>query len=33
MVADEEEFYNPEICTDICVKCYQCVKVCPLKNE
>lgn len=33
MVVDEEGFYYPEICPDICVKCYQCVKVCPLKNE
>ena len=33
MVVDEEGFYYPEICMDICVKCYQCVKVCPLKNE
>ena len=31
MVADEEGFEYPFINADICVKCYLCLKVCPVK--
>lgn len=31
MVEDEEGFEYPVIDPKICIKCYQCIKVCPLK--
>lgn len=31
MVADEEGFVYPQINAEKCVRCYQCIKVCPLK--
>ena len=33
MVVDEEGFYYPELNENKCVKCYQCTKVCSLKNH
>lgn len=32
MVEDEEGFLYPEIYEDKCVRCYMCMKVCPLKS-
>lgn len=31
MKADEEGFNYPLIDNDTCIRCYQCLKVCPLK--
>lgn len=31
MREDKEGFFYPEIDTALCVKCYMCVKICPLK--
>lgn len=31
MVADEEGFEYPQIDENKCVRCYQCLKVCPFK--
>nr|WP_238299913.1 4Fe-4S binding protein [Eubacterium sp. MSJ-33] len=31
MVEDEEGFEYPEIDEDACVRCQQCVRVCPFK--
>ena len=31
MVEDEEGFDYPEVDEGKCVRCYQCVKVCPIK--
>ena len=33
MVADEEGFEYPQVDKKKCVKCYQCIKVCPLKAD
>ena len=30
---DEEGFEYPVIDQEICIKCLQCIKVCPLKKE
>lgn len=32
MNEDEEGFLYPMIDVKICVKCYKCISVCPLKN-
>lgn len=32
MVEDEEGFEYPKIDESKCVRCYQCVKVCPIKE-
>lgn len=32
MVEDEEGFEYPQIDESKCVRCYQCLKVCPFKN-
>ena len=31
MVEDEEGFEYPQIDESKCVRCYQCIKVCPIK--
>ncbi len=31
MITDEEGFEYPQIDREKCIKCYQCIKVCPLK--
>ena len=31
MVEDEEGFKYPIINMDLCIRCYQCIKVCPFK--
>ena len=31
MVEDEEGFVYPQIDESNCVRCYQCIKVCPIK--
>ena len=31
MVEDEEGFEYPLINDDKCIRCYQCIKVCPIK--
>lgn len=31
MEPDEEGFLYPVIATDKCIRCYQCMKVCPVK--
>lgn len=33
MTEDEEGFLYPQIDNDICVKCYRCLKVCPIKED
>lgn len=33
MVEDEEGFAYPVIDKDLCVRCWQCMKVCPLKSS
>ena len=33
MVEDEEGFEYPQIDESKCVRCYQCIKVCPFKVE
>lgn len=33
MTKDEEGFFYPEINTEKCVNCEQCVRVCPMKNR
>lgn len=33
MTEDEEGFLYPEIKEDRCIKCYQCLHVCPFKNN
>lgn len=33
MVTDEEGFEYPEVDIRTCVKCYQCISVCPLKTH
>lgn len=32
MVEDEEGFEYPQIDDFKCIRCYQCVKICPIKN-
>lgn len=32
MVEDEEGFAYPSINVNKCVRCYQCIKVCPMKE-
>ena len=32
MVEDEEGFEYPYIDESICIKCFQCLKVCPIKK-
>lgn len=31
MAEDEEGFEYPQINDDKCIRCYQCIKVCPIK--
>lgn len=31
MVEDEEGFEYPQVDESKCVRCYQCIKVCPIK--
>ena len=31
MIEDEEGFEYPRIDTNKCIRCYQCIKVCPIK--
>lgn len=33
MVEDEEGFLYPAIDSTLCVRCYLCIHVCPLKNQ
>lgn len=33
MKPDEEGFDYPEIDKEKCVRCYQCINVCPMKNN
>ena len=33
MVEDEEGFEYPQIDESKCVRCYQCIKVCPIKEH
>lgn len=33
MVGDEEGFRYPLIDIEKCIRCYKCVKVCPVKEE
>lgn len=33
MIVDEEGFFYPALCMGKCIKCYLCVRVCPLKND
>ena len=32
MIEDEEGFMYPKINEDLCVFCYRCIKVCPIKE-
>lgn len=32
MVSDEEGFFYPHIVEKKCLRCYKCIKVCPIKN-
>lgn len=32
MVVDDEGFLYPQIDSKKCVKCYQCISVCPMKE-
>lgn len=32
MIQDEEGFEYPLINTALCIKCYRCIKVCPIKS-
>lgn len=32
MESDEEGFEYPVIDRNICIRCYQCIRVCPIKN-
>lgn len=32
MIEDEEGFEYPQIDESKCVRCYQCIKVCPIKK-
>lgn len=32
MATDEEGFEYPFINSEYCIRCYQCVRVCPVKN-
>lgn len=32
MLEDEEGFAYPQINEIKCVRCYQCIKICPIKN-
>ena len=33
MVEDEEGFDYPIICEQKCIRCYRCIKVCPIKES
>ena len=33
MVEDEEGFEYPIIDNNLCVRCYQCIEVCPVKKQ
>lgn len=33
MEEDEEGFEYPHIREDKCIRCYRCIKVCPIKNK
>lgn len=33
MVEDEEGFDYPKIDEDKCIRCYECIKVCPIKHS
>ncbi len=32
MIRDEEGFEYPQVNTAVCIRCYQCLKVCPCKQ-
>ena len=32
MQSDEEGFRYPVVKENVCIKCYQCIKVCPIKK-
>ena len=32
MVEDEEGFLYPHINEELCTRCYQCMKICPIKE-
>lgn len=33
MIEDEEGFLYPSVDESVCVKCYMCINVCPLKGD
>lgn len=33
MLEDEEGFEYPQVDGEKCIRCYQCLKVCPIKKE
>lgn len=33
MVEDDEGFEYPQVNTVFCVRCYKCLKVCPIRNS
>lgn len=33
MKEDEEGFEYPQLIIDKCIRCYKCLKVCPVKND
>lgn len=33
MISDEEGFLYPKINKDICIKCYNCIKVCRFQKD
>lgn len=32
MKEDEEGFEHPEVASDLCIRCYMCMRVCPIKE-